>query len=65
MHYAFPYGIGLECLADWNRLRERRGAAVHLLDGLFELAGFNFGHICRISWADGGGHAAGRLFPAT
>jgi hypothetical protein len=32
-----------------NGLAERRGAAVHAFDGLFELIGFYFGHICRIS----------------
>jgi hypothetical protein len=40
-------------------LGKLRGAAVHLLDGLFELVGFNFGHICRISCVNGGGHATG------
>ena len=37
MHHAFPYRLTFECLADRNGLGERRGAAVHVLDGLFEV----------------------------
>jgi hypothetical protein len=59
VHHAFPYRLALECLAHGNRLRERRPAAVHVFDSIFKLIGFSFGHVCRISWADGGGYAAG------
>ena len=37
MHHAFLFGLALECLADGNRLGERRGAAVHVLDGFPKL----------------------------
>jgi len=59
VHHAFPYRLAVECLAHWNRLGEPRGPTVHLLDSPFELVGFNFGHVCRISCAHGGGHATG------
>jgi hypothetical protein len=64
IHHAFPHGLALEGLAHGNRLNERRRPAVHALDGSFELIDSNFGHVCRISQGDGGGHATGRLFPA-
>src|ERR1700693_4472997 len=54
MHHAFPYRLALECLADGDRLGERGGAAVHLLDDFLQLIGFNFGHVCRISCRHGG-----------
>ena len=37
MHHAFLFGLALECLAAGNRLGERRGAAVHVLDGFPKL----------------------------
>ena len=40
MHHAFPCRFTLECLAYRNRLDQRRRAAVHVLDGFFELVGF-------------------------
>ena len=61
VHHTFPYGLAVECLADRNGWRQRRGAAVHAFDSLFELIDFNFGHVSRISWTDGGGHAIGGL----
>lgn len=33
---AFPYCFAFEHLVHWNALRERRGTAMHLLDGIAE-----------------------------
>ena len=44
VHQAFPHRLALECLAYRNGLDQRRRAAVRVLDGFFELIGFNFGH---------------------
>ena len=52
-----PYGLAFEGFADGHRLGDRRGAVVHALDSFRKLVDFNFDHVSRISWADGGGHA--------
>ena len=59
VHHAFPYGLTFEGLMDGNGLGELGGAAMHVFDSFSELIGFNFGHICRISWVNGGDHAIG------
>ena len=42
VHHNFPYRLTKECLANGHGLGERRGAAVHILDGLFELIALAF-----------------------
>jgi len=46
VHHAFPYHLTLECLANGHGLGERRGAAVHALNGFAELVDFYFSHVC-------------------
>jgi hypothetical protein len=45
-------------------LGEIRLGAVHPSTGPCQLLGFNFDHICRISCANGGGHAL-TAYPVT
>jgi len=47
VHHAFPYHPAFKRLTDRNGLRQRRGAAVHFLDGFAQLVYLaHFGHAC-------------------
>ena len=52
VYHTCPYWPPLECLADGHELRERGGAAVHLLDGfakLVRVAHSGHARIARVS----------------
>jgi hypothetical protein len=63
VHHAFPNGLALERLADWQGLGEMRGTAMHALHGLLELIDFNLAMHTILSLSDGGGHAIGAATP--